>query len=101
MLRFFISQASGVPQDPFFQRDGASPHYVSVVREYLDQKFESRWIGRAGSVAWPPRSLDVSTCDFFLRANIKNRILTSLPATFAVMMARIQAAVAFISENTL
>ena len=32
----------------YFQHDGAAPHYAVVVREWLDEKFPSRWIGRRG-----------------------------------------------------
>jgi hypothetical protein len=29
-----------------FQQDGALPHYVGEVREYLNTRFPGRWIGR-------------------------------------------------------
>jgi hypothetical protein len=29
-----------------FQQDGAPPHYLGEVREYLNTRFPSRWIGR-------------------------------------------------------
>ena len=31
-----------------FQQDGAPPHYLGEVREYLNTRFPGRWIGRAG-----------------------------------------------------
>jgi len=30
-----------------FQQDGAPPHYLGEVREYLNTRFPGRWIGRA------------------------------------------------------
>jgi hypothetical protein len=30
-----------------FQQDGAPPHYLEAVREYLNTRFSGRWIGRA------------------------------------------------------
>jgi hypothetical protein len=39
-----------------FQQDGAPPHYLEEVREYLNTRFRDRWIGRVGPIAWPPRS---------------------------------------------
>lgn len=33
--------------------------------DFLDQRFEE-WIGRAGTVPWPPRSPDLTPLDFFL-----------------------------------
>ena len=29
-----------------FQQDGAPPHYLGEVREYLNTRFPGRWIGR-------------------------------------------------------
>ncbi|CAH1986618.1 unnamed protein product [Acanthoscelides obtectus] len=49
-----------------FQQDGAPPHYVLRVRQYLDQTFPDRWIGRRGVNEWPPRSPDLSPLDFFM-----------------------------------
>lgn len=48
-----------------FQQDGAPPHYALIVRQYLDQRFPRNWIGRRGSIEWPPRSPDLSPLDFF------------------------------------
>jgi hypothetical protein len=45
-----------------FQQDGAPPHYLEAVREYLNTRFSGRRIGRAAPIAWPPRY----TSGFFL-----------------------------------
>lgn len=42
----------------YWQQDGAPPHFEIHVRQYLNEKFGERWIGRGGPVAWPPRSPD-------------------------------------------
>lgn len=42
----------------YWQLDGAPPHFEIHVRQYLNEKFGERWIGRGGPVAWPPRSPD-------------------------------------------
>ena len=47
-----------------FQQDGAPPHYLGEVREYLNTPFPGRWIGRAAPIAWPPRSPDLTPKDF-------------------------------------
>ena len=36
----------------YFQHDGAPPHYIRCVREYLNESFPNRWLGRGGPVAW-------------------------------------------------
>ena len=41
-------------QNFFFQQDGAPPHFAISARNYLDQTFPGRWIGRRGPVEWPP-----------------------------------------------
>ena len=46
--------------------NGAPPHWGLVVREFLDQTFPNRWIGRDGPIAWPPRSPDLTPLDFFM-----------------------------------
>jgi hypothetical protein len=53
-----------------FQQDG-SPAYVHCeVRQYLNTVLPGRWIGRAPGndqplMLWPPRSPDITPCDFF------------------------------------
>ena len=54
-----------------FMRDGASPHYACQVREWLEQKFPARWIGRRGPIDWPARSPDLTPTDFFLWGHLK------------------------------
>ncbi|CAF1374950.1 unnamed protein product [Rotaria sordida] len=48
-----------------WQQNGTPPHYGLVVQEYLDNTF-LRWIGRRGTIEWPPRSPDLTPCDFSL-----------------------------------
>jgi hypothetical protein len=47
-----------------FQQDGAHPHYLEEVREYLNTRFPGRWIGRPAPIAWPPRCPDLTPLDF-------------------------------------
>lgn len=49
----------------WYQQDGAPPHYAVTVRQYLDEIFPNRWIGRRGAIEWPARSPDLSPLDFF------------------------------------
>eukprot|EP00731_Ephydatia_muelleri_P014451 Em0008g171a len=49
-----------------FQHDGASAHYETRVRAWLDGKLEDRWMGRGGPIPWPARSPDLSPLDFWL-----------------------------------
>ena len=49
-----------------FQQDGAPPHWGMIVRDFLNETFPNRWIGRNGPTPWPPRSPDITPLDFFL-----------------------------------
>ena len=63
---YAIPQLSDLQQTVIFQQDGAPPHWTLEVRRTLDKIFPSRWIGRGGPIAWPPRSPDMTPMDFFL-----------------------------------
>ncbi|XP_076246520.1 histone-lysine N-methyltransferase SETMAR-like [Calliopsis andreniformis] len=63
-----------VRQQMLLQQDGAPPHFGQQVRQYLNQRFEGRWIGRSGSIPWPPRSPDLNPFDFFLWGYIKQKV---------------------------
>jgi hypothetical protein len=55
-----------------FQQAAAPPHYSLSVREALNNRFPGGWIGRNGSVLWPPRSPDIKPMDFFFWSYLKN-----------------------------
>ncbi|KAG8285316.1 hypothetical protein J6590_082730 [Homalodisca vitripennis] len=38
----------------FFMQDGAPPHYLTDVRDFLNDRFPGQWIGRDAPIAWPP-----------------------------------------------
>lgn len=55
--------------DVWFQQDGAPAHYTLIVREFLNETFGERWIGRGvtleEAIAWPARSPDLTPLDFY------------------------------------
>ncbi|CAF1991725.1 unnamed protein product [Rotaria magnacalcarata] len=55
-----------------FMHDRAPAHYASIVRDWLDEKFPARWIGRRGALDWPARSPDLTPADFFLWGYLKD-----------------------------
>jgi hypothetical protein len=63
----------------FFQQDGAPAHYSRQVREWLNDKFEGRWIGRRGPIEWPPRSPDLTPPDFWLWGYLKDLVYAEKP----------------------
>lgn len=68
-------------QNLFFMQDGAPPHYFVGVRNYLDQIFPDRWIGRGSRISWPPRSPDFNPMDFcfwgYMKSVVYNRETTN------------------------
>lgn len=38
----------------YFMHDGAPPHYLTDVRDFLNDRFPGQWIGRAAPIACPP-----------------------------------------------
>ncbi|XP_008116993.1 uncharacterized protein LOC100557975 [Anolis carolinensis] len=65
----------------YFQHDGAPPHFQHDVRNFLNETFPDRWIGRRGSVEFPPRSPDLTPLDFFLWGYLKSRVYATKPNT--------------------
>lgn len=61
---FFFPKLQEYSQDLVFQQDEAPHHYALFVRQHLDQKLGNCWTDRGGPVAKPPRSPDLSPCDF-------------------------------------
>jgi len=63
-------------RDMFFMHDGAPPHFARAVRNYLNETFAGRWIGRGqeAPIQWPARSPDLTPCDFFLWGALKTQV---------------------------
>ena len=57
-----------------FQLAGAPAHWGLQVRAFLNTNFPQHWIGRDGPTPWPPRSPDLTPCDFFLWGFKKTRV---------------------------
>lgn len=82
-------------------QDGAPPHYCVGVRNYLNNEFGVRWIGRGGPTAWPPRSPDLTKMDFFMWGYVKEKVYQTAPTTRDDMKIRIRRAFEEISEQML
>ncbi|OXU18325.1 hypothetical protein TSAR_009497 [Trichomalopsis sarcophagae] len=85
----------------WLQQDGAPPHYARIVRNFLNDRFPNRWIGRGGPIAWPRRSLDLTPLDFYLWGYLKDTVYRERPTTANDMRMRIQNACANIPRNVL
>jgi len=49
--------------------------YVDLTNVYFpEEKFPDRVISRRGDHNWPPRSYDLTLCDFFLWGHVKDKV---------------------------
>ena len=74
------------------QHDGAPPHYALCSRQVINEIFDEKWIGRGGPVAWPPRSPDLTSPNYFLWGFDKERVMVVAPTTPDDMKERIRRA---------
>lgn len=68
-------------RDVYFQQDGATAHTANASMDIVRRMFAGRLISRFGDVPWPPRSPDLSSCDFFLWGYLKERVYVHKPRT--------------------
>ena len=73
----------------------------------MNEKLPQRWIGRIGAqdnalCAWPPRSPDLTVCDFFLWGFVKDKVfIPPLPTDLANLKHRITTAIDSIDRDML
>lgn len=58
----------------WFQHDGAPAHRANRVTQWLNLNFPRKWIGQGGPNPWPPRSPDLTPCDFYLWGHLKQLV---------------------------
>ncbi|CAF4646489.1 unnamed protein product [Rotaria sp. Silwood1] len=95
-----ISQWNNI-DELIFMHDGAPAHYTRTVRNWLDNHFPSKWIGRRGPTSWPPRSSDLTPCDFFLWDWAKEEIYKTNPRTFMELEERIRTVLSNVPQEFL
>jgi hypothetical protein len=81
-----------------FQQDGATPHTTRATIDFLAE-FYNRIISRNTPNNWPPRSCDLTPCDFFLWPYIKNSIYTTPINDLAELRNRITQKINEINNN--
>jgi len=94
-------------EDFVLQQDGAPPHWHCDVRSFLNERLPGGWIGRCAEddlalLRWPPRSPDLTVCDFFLWGYVKDRVyIPPLAQTLPELRERIRVAVTTVSQDML
>lgn len=61
----------------WLQLDGCPAHSARIVRNWLNQHYPEKWIGRWGPVEWPARSPDLTPLDFYLWGRVKNEVYST------------------------
>lgn len=85
-----IQEITGLAfEQVWFQQDGAPAHFAVIIRDYLNEIFHNKWIGRRGSIEWPPRSPDLTPLDYFYWGYLKSKVFETKPADIDELRARI------------
>lgn len=82
-----------------YQQDGAPAHFTLAVRQWLNERYPGRWIGRGGPIAWPPRSPDLTPLDFYVWGYLKAEVYQVPIDTREQLIERIESACEKIKEN--
>ena len=101
MLEQFLQPqlfADNILDSVVFQQDGAPPH---IVRNYLNETFPGRWIGRGSPRFWAARSPDLTPLDFFAWGHIKSQVYEVKIRDLQHLRERISAAVRTITPAML
>ncbi|PNF36795.1 hypothetical protein B7P43_G09632 [Cryptotermes secundus] len=74
-------------------------HYTRHVIHYLDESFPNRWLGRDGSVVWPPRSPDLTPLEYYLWGHMKTLVYETKVDSQEALPVRIFAAAEHIRHH--
>jgi hypothetical protein len=86
-------------QSCFFQQDGTTCYTSQVSLQRVPEVFsEERTVSKN---LWPPRSPDLTTCDYFLWGHLKSTVYETNPHTIQELKGNISHAVAAISVTIL
>ena len=107
VTNLMIPQLAAERHDYLCQQDGAPLHWHLAVCMFLNEHLPNRWIGLDEQndqvfCKWPPRSPDLTVCDFFLWGYVKGRVyVPPLPTSLDELQERINAAVNSINSDML
>lgn len=97
ILDTFLNQLDDIELTTgYFQQDGASAHTARETLAYLEEFFGERLISRG---LYPPRSPDLTSCDSFLFAHLKNKIYRNRLHTLEELRDAISNVINYLNEN--
>ena len=85
----------------WFQQDGPTAHTARAAMAVVPAMLPDRLISRCGDVPWPPRSPDLSMCDFFLWGYLKWRVYEGKPRTLEEVKGAIRKQIGMINQELL
>lgn len=91
----------GLKRSSHFQQDGAPAHTAKTVRDFLNEKFPDKWVGKFGPTAWPARSPDLTSCDNALWGLVKKYVQEERPNSIPEMKQAIRNSFTAISDEML
>lgn len=83
----------------WWMQDGAPCHRSIPVKNRLFEVFGERVIGVGHRVEWPPRSPDLTPCDFFLWGYLKDKVYATPPTDLQELRERISHHVNELKDN--
>ena len=89
LKQHFQRQLQGVFTRLWWAQDGAPAHRLRAVTDRLTALFGDRVIALNRPTEWPPKSPDLTPCDFFLWGYLKNKVYEMPVRDLAEMRARI------------
>ena len=99
LLQHFELQVGSAFRHLWWVQDGAPAHRLRAVTDRLRELFGNRVIALHHAVEWPPRSPDLTPCDFFLWGYLKAKVYTSPPIDLNDLQARIRQEVALLAND--
>ena len=88
-------------EEMWFQQHGATAHTARASMTVVRQMFPQHVISRFGDVSWPPRSPDLSACDFFLWGYLKSKVYVPKPRTVDDLKVSIREEIATVPQEML
>lgn len=105
MLNNFFEPAlqdfDGYNRDTWFQQDGNTCHTSNRSLPVIQALFPEKLISRRGDLPWPPRSPDLTPCDFYLWGYLKSVVYRNNPRTLIALKENIRQEIQAIGPETL
>jgi len=86
-------------EEMWFQQEGATAHTTRASMTVVRQMFPQHIVSRFGDVPWPPRSPDLTACDFFLWGYLKSKVYVRKPRTVDDLKVCIREEIATVSQE--